>query len=332
MGRYVLAVSLLAVAVVWVGPAGAVTIDRDYHETFDVREGVRLELRHGDGDVTITPWEKDVIDVQVRYFAEVKRVGLGGDPDFTVEFDQTDDTVRVVGHEAFGSGVSFFQTINQHEYTYTINAPPYVRLELNGDDGDVEITGWRADIDCVLDDGDVTFEDIANTATQINLEDGDVWIKALIGDLAVSGDDGDVELADCRVATARVSIQDGDVAAKDCEGEFKVTVDDGDVDLTGLVSDRVDITGEDGDVMVSLSEAATVDVGIATDDGSITVLIPPGPSYEFAIKMDDGSVSVDIPNVDAFNETEHAVTGRVRGGEGRVRLSTMDGDVVLREE
>lgn len=331
MGRHVLAVCLLAVAIVGVGPARAVTIDRVYHETFDVREGVRLELRHGDGDVTITPWEKDVIDVHVRYLAEVKRVGLGGDPDFTVEFDQTEDAVRVVGREPFSSGVSLVQIIEQHEYTYTISAPAYVRLELAGDDGDVEVTGWRSDIDCVLDDGDVTFQDIANTMTRIDVEDGDVWIKALAGDVVVWGDDGDVELSDCRVATARVSIEDGDVTARDCEGEFKVTVDDGDVDLTDLAAGRVEISGEDGDVTVSLADAGEMDVGVATDDGDITVLLPRGPSYEFAIKVDDGNVSVDVPNVDAFRETEHTVTGRVRGGEGRVHLSTMDGDVVLRE-
>jgi hypothetical protein len=48
--------------------------------------------------------------------------------------------------------------------------------------------------------------------------------------------------------------------------------------------------------------------------------------------MDDGNVRVDVPNVDEFDQGEHAVSGRVRGGDGRVHLSTMDGDVVLEED
>jgi len=332
MRRYALPLSLLSVALISIAPAKAATIDRDYHETFDVQEGVRLDLNHGDGDVTITPWEKDVIDVRVRYFAEVKRLGFVDEPDFFVDFEQTEGVVRVVGREEIGSGVVFFQSIKEHEYSYTISAPSYVTLELNGDDGDVAINGWRSDIDCVLDDGDVEFKDIANAATRIALEDGDVLIDDLAGELVVSGDDGDVDLSGCRVTPARISIQDGDVVAADCEGAFRVSVDDGDVRLDGLVSERVEIAGEDGDITIGLTGAEVIELDVATDDGDITVSLPPGLSYAFRITMDDGNVSVGVPNVDEFDQEEHAVSGRVRGGNGRVHLSTADGDVVLKEE
>jgi hypothetical protein len=332
MGRYLISFSLLSIALVSVVPAGAATIDRDYHETFDVGEGVRLDLRHGDGDVIITSWDKDVIDVRVRYFAEVKRIGFADEPDFFVEFDQSEGVVRVVGREEIGSGMVFFQSIKEHEYTYTISAPSYVRLELNGDDGDVVIQGWRADIDCVLDDGDVDLDDIANAATRIAFEDGDVSIERLEGELILSGDDGDVELSGCRVAPARIAIQDGDVTANGCEGEFRVSVDDGDVRLDDLASARVEITGEDGDIRVGLTGSELENLEISTDDGDITLTLPPGLSYAFVITKDDGDVSVDVPNVDEFDQREHAVSGRVRGGGGRVHLNTMDGNVVLEEE
>jgi DUF4097 and DUF4098 domain-containing protein YvlB len=324
------ALSILSLALVSAA-AAATTVDRDYHEAFDVREGARLDLRHGDGDVTITPWEKDVIDVRVRYLAEVRRIGFGDEPDFFVDFDQTEDVVTVVGREKIGSGVAFFQSVDEHEYTYTISAPSYVRLELGGDDGDVRITGWRSDIDCALDDGDVHLEDIVNGATRIVVEDGDVSIDELAGELVVGGDDGDVTLNRCRVTAARISVQDGDVEATACEGEFRVAVDDGDVRLDGLVSDRVYVTGEDGDIDVGLAGSGSVDVEAATDDGDVTVSLAPGLSYAFVITMDDGDVRVDVPNIDGFEERDHAVSGRVRGGDGRVHVSTADGSVVLRE-
>ena len=106
---------------------------------------------------------------------------------------------------------------------------------------------------------------------------------------------------------------------------------DGDVSLDGLVSERVEVTGEDGDVDVTLVGAEDVDVEIETDDGDITVSLPPGLSYAFAITMDDGNVNVDVPNVDEFDQGDHAVSGRVLGGDGRVHLSTADGNVILRE-
>lgn len=331
MRRCTFPLSLLLLALIPIAPATAATIDRDYHETFDVQEGVRLDLTHGDGDVTITPWEKDEIDVRVRYFAEIKRIGFADEPDFFVDFDQTEDVVRVVGREEIGSGVVFFRSVKEHEHTYTISAPSYVTLELSGDDGDVAVTGWRSDIDCALDDGDVKLEDITNAVTRIAVEDGDVSIDTLAGELVVSGDDGDVDLSGCRVTTARISVQDGDVTATECQGGFWVSVDDGDVNLDGLVSERAEIAGEDGDIEVSLAGAGAVDLEVATDDGDITVLVPPGLSYAFVITMDDGDVTVHVPNVDEFKEREHAVSGMVRGGDGRVHLSTADGSVVLEE-
>jgi nitrite reductase/ring-hydroxylating ferredoxin subunit len=330
MGRSALVVLMVGLA--GVTPAAAVTVDRDYHETFDVREGVSLDLRHGDGDVTITPWNRDVIEVRVRYLAEVKRVGFGGVPDFSVDFDQTDDTVRVIGRENVGSGVVLFQSVNEHEYTYTISAPSYVVLELHGGDGDVAISGWRSNIDCALDDGDVRLENIANDNTRIVFKDGDVFIDGLAGGLEIGGDDGSVTLSRCRVARARISVEDGDVVATECRGGFDVSVDDGRVVLDGLESERVEVRAEDGDVEASLVGSGSVDVEVTTDDGDVSLTLAPGLSYAFVVETDDAEVQVDVPDVSDFEQREHHVSGQVRGGAGRVQVTTADGDVVLRED
>ena len=329
MGRSALVALVIALA--GVAPATAVTVDRDYHETFDVQEGVRLDLRHGDGDVTITPWDKDLIEVRVRYFAEVKRIGFGDAPDFFVDFDQTDEVVRVIGRESIGSSVVLFQSVNEHEYTYTISAPGYVKLELRGDDGDVVVSGWRSDIDCVLDDGDVRLEDIANNSTRVAVEDGDVFIDGLAGGLEIEGDDGGVMLSRCRVADARISIEDGDIIATECRGAFDVSVDDGQVALNGLESEHVEVRGEDGDIEVGLVGSGAVDLEVATDDGDVSLSLSPGLSYAFVVETEDGEMRVDVPGVGDFEQGEHRVSGRVGGGGGRVRVTTADGNVVLRE-
>ena len=52
---------LLATAV----PAAGGEIVRDFNESFEVERGWALRLRHGDGDVTITPWDRDVVEITV---------------------------------------------------------------------------------------------------------------------------------------------------------------------------------------------------------------------------------------------------------------------------
>jgi hypothetical protein len=117
-------------------------IKKDYHETFAVQAGDRLHLVHGDGEVNIEPWERDEIDITVVYHTEFSKVGVGSDPDFEVEFRQSGGTVTVIGKEA-QTVVVGFTSRRHYEYSYTIRAPEYLRLDLEGDDGDVQIVKWR---------------------------------------------------------------------------------------------------------------------------------------------------------------------------------------------
>lgn len=310
--------------------AGAREIDRDFHRSFDVSKGFRLDLRHGDGDVTITPWEKDVIDVSVRYRADISRIGFGGDPDFDVEFKEGDDYVSVIGRVT-PAGPSVMLVVNRYEYTYTISAPSYVVLDLEGDDGDVEVTGWRADIDCMIDDGDVTLHDVVNERTRVAFEDGDVTISSLTGELRLSGDDGDIDLTDCETTTTKIRLFDGDVTAARCSGEFSVDADDGDIVLDLMRSASVRARTEDGDVEIDLGVPEVSDVDVGTDDGSVTVTLAPGSKFSFLVTMDDGDVRVSVPERDEYEEDDHSVSGVVRGGGGHVRVRTEDGHVLIRE-
>ncbi len=55
-------------------------INREFHETFDVSPGMLLKLKHGDGNVNVSPWDKDTLDEQIsaafdwRYESSIKRV------------------------------------------------------------------------------------------------------------------------------------------------------------------------------------------------------------------------------------------------------------------
>jgi hypothetical protein len=319
-----------AIAVAASGPAGAVKIDRDFHETFDVKEGAHLELHFGDGDVTITPWERDAIDVTVVFRADVRQIAVGGPPDFEVEFKETGDRVKVVGR-MLPTGPAIFRTMKIHEHTYTIKAPPYVVLEIEGDDGDVEITGWNGDISCALDDGDAVLTNVDNGRTSFAFDDGDLTATGLVTELHVAGDDGDVILSRCTLTTARVALEDGDLSAFDSEGTFSVSVDDGDVSLSLTRCESAHVSCSDGDVDISVVEGDVGEISVATDDGDVLVSMPDGSSYAFHITMDDGHVRIDVPDKEYYEREEHSAMGRVRGGSGRIRIRTNDGNVLLEE-
>ena len=328
MRRAVFMCALFAVLLA-LQPAAARMVDKDYQETFDAEEGMKLVLFHGDGDVTVTPWDKDVIDVKVRYHAEIKSVGFGKETEFTVDFNQTGNSVIVRGREGGTAGIFIFLTSDEYEYSYTVSAPSYVTLELRGDDGDVEVSGWRSDIDCRLDDGDVSLDDVSSVHTRIHIEDGDITLTKLTGDVTVNGDDGDVTVSKSALGHAMFSVEDGDVDVTDSSGNFEVTVDDGDVDFRRVAAGVVDVRGNDGDIDLDLGVDPEFHINVATDDGDVTLRLSGELSFDYLVTMDDGDVDVYLDGASDSETSDHRVSGIVGAGEGHVRVKTSDGDVTI---
>ena len=305
-------------------------IKKDFHESFDVEEGFTLHLDHGDGDVTITPWYKDIVDVEVRYRADVKSVGIGGRHDFDVEFKQAGKVIHVI-ERIRTSGSIGYRYFKRYEYTYTIRAPQYIQLDLEGEDGDVEIRNWRARIDCISEDGDIELDDVVATEVLIDLEDGDLNIRGLQGDLVVDSEDGDVVLRDGKTPSCRISLEDGDLTIRQSEGDFEIDVEDGEVELYQIRAGMLDIRAEDGDIDADLLKTEDIDLDVATEDGDVIIDLEPGISATFSIETEEGRIRVDLPNAKDLREKRRRASGELGDGDGRIRIDTGGGDVILRE-
>jgi DUF4097 and DUF4098 domain-containing protein YvlB len=313
--------------------ASAKEIDKDFHQSFEVKEGNALRLRHGDGDVLVIPWEQNIIDVKVRYRADVDVFGIriGSRHEFDVEFRQTEDNVYVTGKEVSGGAIGF-QNINIHEYVYEIHSPAYIKLDLDGDDGDVDIKDWKAEIDCQIDDGDIKLTNILAEKTTIWGEDGDVEINSLAGDLTVGLDDGDIFLTDCQTEPCRLKAEDGDIIIQESAGSFNITVDDGDVNLNQIRAKALDIESEDGDIELDLLAVSEMDADIRTDDGSVRVDLEKGFSLAFyAFSDDKDNIQIKIDDIQNFKEDSQSKSGQIHGGKGRLKIRTADGGITIRE-
>lgn len=329
--RKCMAVMVMVTVLLAASQAAATIVNKDFHESFDVTEGAVLHLNSGDGDVVITPWDKDVVDVTVRYHAEFKGWKLGGEPDFDVDFSQDGRSIRVTGMET-GIGFGIFYTyLRRHEYRYTISAPAYVRLDITGDDGDIRVSAWRSGIDCEVDDGDMYLSDIVADRVRVDMEDGDLRIENLAADLSISADDGDISMLACDVPSCRIRFNDGDLDVTDSSGAFDLAIDDGDVRFDRVAARKLDARGEDGDMDIELRSVEDIDVDVALDDGSIVMTIEPGMSLGFALDCDDGRIEVLLPGAVRLEQGRHWASGEIGGGEGRIRIRTADGSILLRE-
>ncbi len=317
---------LLALA----GPADARLIEKDFEEHFDVSDGVHLHVTHGDGDVTIAPWTRDIINIKVRYRAEIEMIGWGKEPDFDVEFRSTDDAVHVTGKERDFPIVGY-RSIRRQDYSYTISAPSYAILHLNGDDGDILIEDWNADIECCLDDGDISLAAVSCDRVQLVLDDGDLEILHFKGSLDIRADDGDITVFDGQMADVLIAVDDGDIEISESTGSFEILMDDGDATLRAVGADHLGMRGDDGNISIELLGGGAVDIDILMDDGDVSLSLEDDVSATVVITMDDGSADIDLPRIVDLVEGEHRVKGRLGEGEGSIRIQTDDGTVRIRE-
>jgi hypothetical protein len=275
--------------------AAAESIDKSFHESCDVDPGTVLHLRSGDGVVVVEPWDAATIDVSVEYHYERSGLHWGRDlKDFNVLFRQEGDGV-FVDEDRGESGTSVqLGTVKRREYVYLIKAPAWVELDIDGEDGDIQVSGWNANVEIVCDDGDVDLIDSDGSRFELQLEDGDLKLRR-------------------------------------CAADIHVEIEDGDVDLEEVTTQKFALEAADGEIDLDLVGDGVVDWVVRVDDGDVRLAFSGEIDADVLIETDDGDIRIDTVEADDTRSREGSYSGRLGSGEGRLRLRTEDGDISLRQ-
>ncbi len=302
---------------------------KDYHETFEVKSGDMLYLSHGDGNVTISSWDKDIVDIEIYFSANI--FGMGNNEyEFDVQFQQHGNEIEVI--EKFKSNHHFgIRSITIDRYEYQIRAPKYLQLNLNGDDGDVEIEDMAANIECRLSDGDMEINNVVAKFIKLNLEDGSLKMKDIKAELDLKIDDGDIRIVDYSGKECTVDLEDGQLEMDNASGNFDFSSDDGDMELRHLTVGTLKASSNDGDIYIDIVESDAPDIEIKVDDAKVIVDINENISTKIEIETDDGSINTSFSNPEYEKKKPSFYFGEINGGKGRIHIRTNDGDVVLRE-
>jgi len=344
----------------------AVEVNKHLQESVDVSQGMTLQLEHGDGHVTITPWEKDVVDIEVTYRYEFTGIGVNAEEyDFNLEVNRQGNTVAVRGAEDRPNRQLFISS-QRHEYAYHISAPAYLVLDIHGDDGNVTVRNWRNDVTLRGDDGSILLSNINAGNLNISGNDGDMFLTDLTGNLTLQSDDGELELSGIR-GDISVDVNDGDVEMNNIQGALRVTADDGNTSLSdseisdgrirtndgdvrvGRSSGNFTISGDDarvrldevsasrleidigdGDVWTYLLAAENMDVNIRTEDGDIELRLANDIAAELILESEDGNIDQEFTDISDVRQGEDWFTGILNNGGGSIRVRTDGGDIRVR--
>lgn len=295
---------MLALIVAVLMLAVPVRSDTDLERSFDVESGQTLtvELDTG-GDITITGWDKDVVDVKVIYDAkdkerievDMRRIGSGVDISSEIEVDWGDT------------------------YRYTpdleIMVPLKFNLDLHTMGGDIEIDNVEGEISGLTMGGDLDLKYLK----------GDIALKTMGGDITCRDSDLD----------GSVNTMGGKVLMRNLVGDVKGSSMGGHVIYENVTSrdgattgDVVNITTMGGDINVNVAPKGAK---VSTMGGDIEIR----SANEFVRAKTMGG-DIEIEEVDGWvkattmgGSIEVTVIGDPDRGDRSVSLTSMAGDVEL---
>jgi len=358
---------IIALVLLFVGTTNAIEVDKSFQESIDVENGMSLQIEHGDGHVTITPWERDVVEIDVTYRYRFTGIGVNEeDYDFNLEVNQRGNTAVIRGVETRPQR-QLLTSSNRIEYSYRISAPSYLFLEMHGDDGNITLRNWRNDITLEEDDGRIVLSNIQANSMEISVSDGDMFLTNIRSDLSIQNDDGTLELNSYQGALT-IDNNDGDIELSEISGSLTINGDDGDITISestdldteiqtedGVVNvsqssgnftingddvrirldevraSRLNINSGDEDIWTYLLPADNMAVNIRTEDGDVEIHLANGVSAEIILETDDGNIEQDLPNLTDIRQGDDWFTGIMNDGNGNIRVDTEDGDIYVQE-
>jgi len=165
---------------------------------------------------------------------------------------------------------------------------------------------------------------------------GPVHIRTVSGDLGMKGSSAEVEaesvsgrvILDTPAATTvQVHSVSGDVKVKGGSGEFHTQTVSGDVEVNGRAVRKFSAETVSGDVTLDFDLAKDPDVTVETLSGEVLLKLPALPDATVQLETFSGELSSEWSKV-AEDSKEVRLEGK---GQGRVRLHSFSGDILLKK-
>jgi len=285
-----------------------------------LERGGKVSISNRNGSISITGWDKDVIEATVT----------GKDRSDPSAVKISEDRPGMVSITADGER-------GRHEKRLQVRLPHYAEIEsASAHNGDIDVTGIEGPVKISSGSGDLKLtqvgpltastgsgnihvDQVAGRAT-ISAGSGDISLNHT-GPLEVQAGSGDISLSDIK-GSAKVQTGSGDVTAGDVGGDFIGKLSSGDLALN-RVSGLVNVSVTSGNAQVNHGGS---DVRVNTISGDISIQCVKGH-----VELSSASGSMNLSSigedVDATTTSgDVKLTSKIRSG-GRYRLKSTSGEV-----
>ena len=308
--------------------AAEASIDSPIHRIFSVHDGGTLTIDSDLGDIRVTSGGTMVtIDVLRKANTSSNEKAQDLFRDYSVEFTQSADDVKVSAHHARSSGW-FHWFGDDLTVQYVVTVPSRYNLKLATSGGDIKVGDLNGDVRCKTSGGSLDLGNIGGTV-EAKTSGGDLNVGSVRGLATLSTSGGSVKLgqggAGLEIKTSGGSISidrvAGDLLARTSGGNISIR------EATGII----DAETSGGSIEAGMSRQPKGDSQLKTSGGGIVLSLASGVAVDLDAHTSGGDVQTDMPVTLLGKQSDSTLNGKVNGGGPKVVLRSSGGDIHLRK-
>lgn len=197
-----------------------------HHKTFKISSGKDLILNTESGDIVVTPWDNEEVEVKI-VGNEIAKERM------KFSFNENDNKIEITGKRE-GSGWSWFSSM---KLKYEIKVPTTFNIKISTAGGDIKAGGIKGKITLNTSGGDI-WADRCTGSIEANTSGGDINIYTANTSVYANTSGGDIELEYSGVNKGiELKTSGGDIDIKvtpDIKANVELSTSGGDVSNKGV--------------------------------------------------------------------------------------------------
>ena len=300
-------------------------IEKVEEKNFSLKPGSLISIAADEGDIMVSSWDKDNVFLKMtkRAWGRSRKEAEHFLENITVKIYQSDDKLTIKEVERDQRDFRFSDLFD-HDFwesggygtsvDFELKVPENINVKLGCDEGDVEVTEIKGEINIEVDEGDITVSNVISEDIQIYVDEGDIYLTEIEnsekGFLNIETDEGDIVIRGGNLGEVDIDSDEGDILINtNTLVRSWISTDEGDIELWFLPLENGDyrLETDEGDIEITLPEDSDIDVRLQTSEGRIDT--------EFSLEVYDrdegesvdGVIGKNLSYLKAYTDEGHIV-------------------------
>ncbi|HUQ94963.1 MAG TPA: DUF4097 family beta strand repeat-containing protein [Bryobacteraceae bacterium] len=278
-------------------------VKEDFHYSYKLTPGGRLELENFNGSVEITGWDKDTVEIDGTKHAPTREL-LDA---MKIDVSASPGVIRV-------RSVRPPERRGNMGVKYVLRVPRKVLLDR-----------------IVSSNGSIRVQSVEGSV-RVKTSNGSVRASNLKGDIDVTTSNGAVELADF-TGGAVLHTSNGSIRAQGVRGHFEAITSNGGIDVHVAEASGWPIRAEssNGKIALTIDSLSNTGVRASTSNASITLRLPSSARAQVKASTSNSSASSDFDIAARGTHSKNRLEGTIGSGGPLLDLSTSNGSIRIQK-